>query len=142
LRGSIKIKTMTPKLYSRTAILLFSLLLPFISIILFAQNLRAIGKRKAALLLFVLFVLLPSISALSFFKISADTSDTIFWLRIILPFAFNISLGLLLIFPLWNYFFKEIPEYEIKPVNWMLMLAVFLGICIFFYALQKLNNGF
>ncbi len=108
-----------PKLFTKPAILIFSILLStFFGALLFAQNLIGVAKKK---------------------DIWGVISFSIIWNAILIRFlgkfipnsliVFGITNaigGLILIFPFWNYYLQEIVDYKARKIWGPLILFVVL----------------
>jgi len=94
-----------PKIYTKAVVLIFSILLSTIfGAVLFAQNMKEAGKKM-------------EIYNILFFSIFWNTL-LIKMLGKIIPNSLmvygiaNVLGGLLLIFPFWNYYLKEVVDYD------------------------------
>jgi len=110
-----------PKLYTRHALLLFSALLtPFFGAVLFAQNLNEVGKNRDILGIFV-FAIIWNVTVLRF--------STRFIPNPTLAFVISGMLGgVIVAFPFWNHYFKDVDEFEKRSI-WgpLIMFVVLVG---------------
>jgi hypothetical protein len=120
-----------PKLFAKPVILAFSILLStFFGAILFAQNLKEIG-RKNEILKVILFAIIWNLLVLR-------TSGRLVTNPILSYVITNILGGAILIFPYWTYYFKEIKDYEKRKI-WGPLIVV-LAIAGAFTALVLLKK--
>ncbi|HEY3388190.1 MAG TPA: hypothetical protein VGK38_01360 [Prolixibacteraceae bacterium] len=120
-----------PKLTTRTAVLVFSFLLSTIfGALLFAQNLKEIGKSKAILNI-ILFSIFWNIIILKIL-------DKIIHNGLIVYGITNILGGLILIIPFWNYYLKEIVDYKSRKI-WgpLVVFLVMVGAYILLILFSK-----
>jgi len=121
-----------PKLTTRAAILVFSFLLSTIfGALLFAQNLKEIGKTKAIL----------NIILFSFFWniIISKILSQIIHNSLVVYGITNILGGLILIIPFWNYYLNEIVDYKSRKI-WA-SLVVFMVMAGGYIALILLSKN-
>ena len=118
---------MKPKFYSKATIGVLTIFLsPFFGGILFAYNLREVGKGKIA----PLIILVGMFWMLLFRKLT----ESLFSNGLLQLFIGNILGSAILTFILWDSFFLNYPSYEIKKV-WKPLL-VFVSICVALILLQ------
>jgi len=97
-----------PNFFSKPAIWGFSVLLsPFFGAILFAQNLNEIGKKNE-----IFKVILFSIAWNIAMRLCTRMFNDFLYTFLIA----NALGGLILIFPIWNYYFKEIIDYKRRNI--------------------------
>lgn len=118
MNNSIETK---PKLYTKTAILVFSTLLTtFFGSLLFAQNIKEAGRKKEILNI-VLFGIFWNI-------IQMKILEKFFHINILIHFFVNALGGLVLTIPFWNYYLKEIIDFNRKKI-WapLFVVVIFVG---------------
>lgn len=121
-----------PKLTTRAAILVFSFLLSTIfGALLFAQNLKEIGKTKAIL----------NIILFSFFWniIISKILGQIIHNGLVVFAITNILGGLILIIPFWNYYMKEIVDFKARKI--VGPLVVFMVMVVGYIVLILLSKN-
>lgn len=98
-----------PKIYVKGVVLIFSVLLSTIfGALLFAQNLNEAGKKKEILQIILFSIVWNTLLLKSLAHIIPNA---------LLVYGITNTLGgLLLIFPFWNYYLKDIVEYDRKKI--------------------------
>ena len=108
-----------PKLFSKPAILVFSILLStFFGALLFAQNLKEVAKKKDIFGV-ILFSIIWNMILYKFLGKFIHNSLVVLGIT-------NALGGLILIFPFWNYFLKDITDYKRNKIWGPLILFVVL----------------
>ena len=108
-----------PKLFSKPAILVFSILLStFFGGLLFAQNLKEAAKKKDIFGV-VIFSIIWQVALTKFLGKFIPNSLVVLGIT-------NALGGLILIFPFWNYFLKEIVDYKRNKIWGPLILFVII----------------
>jgi hypothetical protein len=109
------------KFYSKNAIAISTFILsPIMGCILFAYNLKEMGKGRLA----PVFILLSFIWAFAVRKLLSYITSSAF----LQLYITNLLASLLLTFLIWNKFLGDDTEYESRPV-WK-PISIFVGICI------------
>jgi len=122
-----------PKLTTRAAILVFSFLLStFFGALLFAQNLKEIGKTKAIL----------NIILFSFFWniIISKILGQIIHYGLVVYGLTNILGGLILIIPFWNYYLKEIVDFKSRKIWGPLVVLMIIPVAYIVLILLSKNH--
>jgi len=114
-----------PLFHSKVSLFIFTTLLSsFFGSLLYAQNLKEIGKRKDRVPTIIAALLWNFLCA----KLLTELSITNTTIRLLLP---NIIAGFIFITALWNYHFKEIATYKKRKIWIPLIIAVLVyGILI------------
>lgn len=110
-----------PKLYSKTAILIFSILLStFFGSLLFAENLKETEKKKDIFKV-ILFSIIWN-------ALLMNLNKRIIINGFLLYGVVNVLGGLILIFPFWNFYLKDFVEFQRRKV-WgpIIIFIVVLG---------------
>ena len=98
-----------PKLYSKAAIFAFSILLSTIfGALLFAENLKEITKRKEIYKI-ILFSIIWNVLLMNLLK-------KIITNGLVLYGIVNVLGGLILIFPFWDFYLKDIVDFQRRKV--------------------------
>jgi len=98
-----------PKIYVKAVVLIFSVLLSTIfGALLFAQNLNSAGKKKEILQIILFSIIWNTLLLKSLSHIIHNA--------LIVYGITNTLGGLLLIFPFWNYYLKDIVDYDRRKI--------------------------
>jgi hypothetical protein len=110
-----------PKLTTKTAVLIFSFLLSTVfGALLFAQNLKEIGKTKVIINIILFSVFWNIIISKILGKIIEN--------GIVVYGITNILGGLILVIPFWNYYLKEIIDYKARRI-WAPLIVFVVIVC-------------
>jgi hypothetical protein len=135
--GTKNLKTnpcVLPKFYSKAAIgITTNFLSPFFGAILFAYNLREVGKAKVA----PFIVLIGMFWMLLFKKLTEGFLES----GLLQLLIGNVMGSAILIFPLWNQFFLHYPAFQKKNVWKPLLIFVAICIALILFQILAFNGG-